>query len=62
MNLKEIKEMAKQHSIKSAKMKKADLIRAIQKSEGNFDCFGSALSGECSQQDCMWRSDCMGEA
>ena len=62
MNLKEIREIAKQYSIKSAKLKKADLIRAIQKAEGNFDCFGSALSGDCSQESCAWRADCLSVA
>ena len=28
---------------------KPELIRAIQKAEGTFDCFGSAASGYCDQ-------------
>ncbi|MDA8433331.1 MAG: 2Fe-2S iron-sulfur cluster-binding protein, partial [Nitrospiraceae bacterium] len=35
------------------------LVRAIQRAEGNFDCFGSARSGHCSQDDCLWRQDCL---
>lgn len=38
MELEAIKEIAKQHNIKQAKMKKAELIRAIQQSEGNESC------------------------
>lgn len=59
MNLKDVKEIAKQKGIKAGKMKKEEIIRSIQKAEGNFDCFGTAVSGECSQDDCLWREDCM---
>ena len=59
MNLKDVKEIAKNRGISSGKMKKDELIRSIQKSEGNFDCFGTASSGECSQMDCIWREDCL---
>ncbi len=57
--MKVVKNIAKKHGIKTEKMKKADMIRAIQRAEGNFDCFGSALSGECSQAECLWRKDCL---
>ena len=60
MTLNEIKDLAKVKGIKAGKMKKEEIIRAIQKAEGNYDCFGSALSGECSQDDCSWRADCLG--
>jgi len=59
MTLKEVKEMAKQHDIKVGKMKKDEIIKSIQKAEGNFDCFGTALAGHCSQEDCLWREDCL---
>ena len=59
MNIKEIKEIAKKNGISSGKMKKDELIRSIQKAEGNFDCFGTAFSGDCSQMDCMWKDDCL---
>lgn len=60
MNLKEIKEIAQKMGLKPGKMKKDEIIRAVQRSEGNFDCFGTASNGECTQQDCMWRADCLG--
>ncbi len=59
MTLKEVKERAKKYDIKASKMKKDEIIRAIQRSEGNYDCFGTALSGDCSQEDCLWREDCL---
>jgi hypothetical protein len=61
MTLKDIREIAKHYDIKAAKMKKDELIKAVQRAEGNFDCFGSAISGYCSQDDCLWKSDCTGK-
>jgi hypothetical protein len=42
-------------------MEKAELIRAIQRAEGNFDCFGTAAEEECSQEECLWREECFRE-
>ncbi len=62
MNLKMIRNRAKKVGMKPGKMKKADLIRSIQRTEGYFDCFASALDNECDQQACLWRDDCFAEA
>ncbi len=59
MELKDIKKIAKQRGIKTKKLKKFEIIHSIQKAEGNFDCFGTAFSGECSQNSCLWRADCL---
>jgi hypothetical protein len=59
MNIQEIRKIAKDHQIKTAKMAKVDLIKQIQKAEGHFDCFATPLMGECDQMDCLWRSDCL---
>jgi len=58
MNVKDIKEMATKMGIKPGKMKKADLIRSIQVTEGNTPCF-QARSSNCDQTACSWRADCM---
>lgn len=58
MKLEEIKEIAKQHDIKIGKLKKAELIRAIQSAEGNDVCFESGKAAECGQDECLWRGDC----
>jgi hypothetical protein len=58
MKLEQIKEMAKQHDIKAGKMKKAELVRAIQSAEGNDACFGTGHDSECGQEECLWRADC----
>ncbi|MBV5338852.1 MAG: SAP domain-containing protein [Deltaproteobacteria bacterium] len=59
MKLEEIKGIAKQHNIKVGKMKKAELVRAIQLAEGNEVCFESGQASECGQDECLWRSDCV---
>ncbi len=59
MKLKNIEALAKAKGIKTDSMKKAELIRAIQKAEGNFDCFASAAAGFCDQLNCIWRKDCL---
>jgi len=60
MKLREIKVIAKAKGIDARDMKKAEIIRAIQRSEGNFDCYGSVVSGLCDQGNCAWRKDCLG--
>jgi hypothetical protein len=58
MNIQEVRELAKDYSIKSAQMSKMQLIQEIQLSEGNFNCFASAYDGVCDQMNCTWREDC----
>ena len=58
MKLEEIKELAKQHNIKAGKMKKVDLVRAIQLAEQNDSCFETGAVSECGQDSCTWREDC----
>lgn len=59
MTLKQVREIAKQKQIKVGNMKKENIIRAIQRAEGNFDCFGTATAGICDQTNCIWRDDCL---
>jgi hypothetical protein len=58
MKLEEIKEIAKQHNIKVGKLKKIELVRAIQEAEGNEICFETGTAGNCGQDDCLWRKVC----
>jgi len=60
MTVKQIKEIAKKKGVKVVgNMKKDDIIRNIQRAEGNVDCFGSANAGVCDQLNCLWRKDCL---
>jgi hypothetical protein len=58
MKLEEIKEIAKQHNIKVGRLKKAELVRAIQEAEANEVCFESGQAEACGQETCLWREDC----
>ncbi len=60
MQMEKVRERAKKLGLKSGRMKKEDLIRAIQEAEGNFPCFGSA-DEFCDQSACCWRTDCLKE-
>ena len=59
MRIQDVRAVAKQTGINSARMGKADIIRAIQTSEGNYDCYGSATDGFCNQDGCVWRDNCL---
>ena len=58
MTLKDVQRMAKLQSIDPGMLTKTELIRAIQKIEGNFGCFSTAYDGICDQTGCLWREDC----
>ncbi|HFC46559.1 MAG TPA: hypothetical protein ENJ63_01610 [Dissulfuribacter thermophilus] len=57
MKVTQIREKAKALKVKNySRMRKDDLIRAVQIAEGNTDCFKRIQ--DCGQQDCLWREDC----
>jgi len=59
MRLSDIQKKAQGMSIKDTwKYSKKELIRTIQKKEGNYDCFGTSKD-YCDQEDCCWRTDCV---
>ena len=58
MKMSEIAAKAKALNIKSFGMKRDEIIRSVQRAEGNFDCFGSATS-YCDQEDCCFRALCL---
>lgn len=59
MRMSEIEKKARTLGIKNTWMfSKTDLVRQIQRKEGNFDCFGKAVNS-CDQMVCCWRSDCL---
>jgi len=58
MKISEIKEKAKSVGVKAGKMKKDELVRAIQQAENNNPCFGSN-DGQCGQWNCCFMQDCV---
>lgn len=59
MRLSEIEKKARSLGLRDTwKYSKKDLIKNIQRKEGNFDCYGNA-KGSCDQIACTWRTDCV---
>lgn len=54
----DIKKKAKALGVNPGKLKKPELILAIQKAEGNTPCFGTGTPA-CPYLDCLWRNDCI---
>ncbi len=60
MKMNEIRALAKSLGVNSFGKSKTELIKEIQRKEGNFDCFGSA-EDFCDQQKCVFREECIPE-
>ena len=60
MKVNELQVLARSLGIKSFGKNKAELIKKIQREQGNFDCFGSAVD-YCDQFSCLFRSACLPE-
>lgn len=54
----EIKAKAKALGVEPRKMKKTELIHAIQIAEGCTPCYGCS-NGACPWTECCWRGDCL---
>lgn len=59
MKMQEIRQKAKEFHLSSFGKTKEDLIREVQRAEGNFACFKTALN-YCDQWTCCFRDDCLG--
>ena len=58
MRLSQVQKKAKTLGVKDAwRFPKKELIKTIQRNEGNVDCFGARQS-ECNQLGCCWRNEC----
>jgi hypothetical protein len=59
MKIQEVRARAKELGLKGTfGLSKAELIRRIQRAEGNFDCFGTATD-HCDQSECCFMEDCL---
>jgi hypothetical protein len=59
MNMKTLHKLVNQHDFAPEKPDKIELIRRIQRGEGNFDCFAKAYDDYCDQSSCRWHEDCL---
>lgn len=59
MTLQEIKAIAKTNGKIVRNMKKENIIRTIQRVEGNISCFATDKAMDCAQENCLWRPDCL---
>jgi len=59
MLVKEVKELAESKGVKVGKMKKLEIVRAIQVAEGNTACFQTDFAPSCQEMGCLWREDCL---
>ena len=58
MKVPELKERAKSLGISPGKMKKTELVQAIQEAEGFTVCYGNS-NGDCPNMDCCFMKDCL---
>lgn len=58
MTIQKVRKLARNQGLSPGKHDKIDLIRMMQRREGNFDCFATAIDGICDQNGCLWREDC----
>jgi hypothetical protein len=59
MTFLELKKIARERGLNVDSMKrKHDVVRAIQRAEGNRDCFMSGETQTCGQTGCLWLKDC----
>jgi hypothetical protein len=58
MKIQDIQKIAKKKGVNAGGMNKTELIRAIQKAEGNNACFATSSVQTCGQMNCQWRTDC----
>jgi len=59
MKLDEVKKIAAELGIKAGKLRKAELIQQIQRTEANDPCYGTGKAADCGQEECLWREDCV---
>lgn len=63
MTFNEVRKLVKAKGLKQKRgAGMVELVRLLQRSEDNFDCFATAVNGVCDQMDCIWREECFKSA
>jgi hypothetical protein len=58
LNWVEMRRYARSKGVNPGKLRKTELIRAIQAAEGNPQCFASERRVHCPETSCLWERDC----
>ena len=59
MKINDLIKVTKGMRINTYAMKKNDIIRAVQQSENNVECFATERVEYCNENKCSWRGDCL---
>ncbi len=60
MKMQAVRQRAKDAEVSiPSRVSKGELIRMIQRQEGNQDCFGASWRHTCPWVECCWRDDCL---
>lgn len=59
MKPREIRAVARERSIAPERLPLVDLIRTMQRQEGNRDCFATDMAARCNEDRCLWRANCL---
>lgn len=60
MKMQDVRTKAKAMGINSFGKSKVELIREIQRKEGNLDCYGRS-GDSCDQEECCFRDSCLNQ-
>ncbi len=58
LTLQDVRAIAEKMGVDTGNLNKTELIRAIQRAEGNKDCYASAQVQTCGRTNCLWHQDC----
>lgn len=61
MNMEEVRNHARTKGVNPGRLKKTDLIRAIQLANGDVPCYATLQRFHCSDKECLWSADCKKE-
>ncbi|MCX6554547.1 MAG: Rho termination factor N-terminal domain-containing protein [Candidatus Aminicenantes bacterium] len=61
MKVTEIRKYAREKGVDPGRMRKTELIRAIQAAENNPTCYKSERKYNCPESNCLWEEDCKKE-
>ncbi len=59
MKIQAIRTIAKKIGMTVGRQGKIELIRSIQREEGNNACFATPYVSACNQINCLWLEDCL---